>query len=105
MSDNPFGEPVLAEEGDGLDAILEGAQEELLLEGIDPAQCVLLLTTSAGRKWVPVSEPKPVAEVMRLAELFASGTIEFWVNNHVIAPTELVGPGAEVLIVGVVKSG
>lgn len=103
--DNPFGVPVDEGPVDPLDEILEGAEQALEEIGVDPSQCVLITTTSAGRKWVPLTEPTAVGEVMRLAEFFASGPVTYWVNGVNVEPTELVAAGAEIMIVGVVKSG
>lgn len=71
----------------------------------DPDSVVTIRTTTGGDKYVPVSEPTPVSEIIARSGLFFGGAVEYYLNGSTIRPDELVPPGSTLTVIGSVKGG
>jgi hypothetical protein len=93
---NPF------EDDEFLDDLLGEFPEE---EQFSPEEVVTIVSTGGGTHYIPTEEAAPINELLARADLNVSPSIEYWVEGNVVTPDYVVGPGAQVTAVGVVKGG
>jgi hypothetical protein len=66
---------------------------------------VTIHTTSGGDRYVPITEPKPLSEILLQAGLTQLGSVQYWQNGSQINLSTAVAPGQSINAIGAVKGG
>lgn len=88
---------------DDVDSFIDGASGDFTLP--DASQAVILRTSSGGDKYVPVSQPTSLRDVIEQSGLFIGGAVQYWMNGAQIKLDDVVPGGSTITVIGSVKGG
>ncbi len=71
----------------------------------DPNSVVTIRTSGGGDKYVPVTQPTPVKDVIAQSGLFFGGAVQYWLNGAQVNQDTLVPGGSTLSVIGSVKGG
>ena len=92
--------------GDGWDDEVEDFIGEAgTVELPDPNSVVTIRTSGGGDKYVPVTQPTSVKDVIAQSGLFFGGAVQYWLNGAQVNQDTLVPGGSTLSVIGSVKGG
>lgn len=98
--------PVNQGSGDGWDDEVEDFIGEAgTVELPDPNSVVTIRTSGGGDKYVPVTQPTSVKDVIAQSGLFFGGAVQYWLNGAQVNQDTLVPGGSTLSVIGSVKGG
>lgn len=103
-------QPTVVESADESDDALDEDVEGFIgasgsIELPDPDAVVTIRTSGGGDKYVPVSQPTPVRDVIALSGLYFGGAVQYWLNGAQVTSETLVPGGSTLSVIGSVKGG
>ncbi len=94
------------ESGDGWeDEVDDFIGEAGSIELPDPNSVVTIRTSGGGDKYVPVTQPTSVRDVIAQSGLFFGGAVQYWLNGAQVNHDTLVPGGSTLSVIGSVKGG
>jgi hypothetical protein len=71
----------------------------------DPNSVVTIRTSGGGDRYVPVTQPTSVKDVIAQSGLYFGGAVQYWLNGAQVNQDTLVPGGSTLSVIGSVKGG